>query len=879
MNFNFRKIVSALTSTALIGSTVALAAAANVPAPFVKGGAADVAVVYGSTAASSDFVAVADIQSYLQAELAKQTATGSTSSSGATATGGDFINLATTSQKLFMNSSLNAARTVLTSSELPTLLADGTATDLTGTSYKYTQKITTPATAIAFSKSGESIDPTPILDVGTTGQTTPVLNYTFTLVKNINVSDTTNVIGTSTFKILGQDFIVGASSTATNLYLYGSGQKLNIDEGVETEFTYNDTEHKVLFRGATSSTAGTIVVDGVSKSVTKGSSYKFPGEYEIYIKDIYYTTKTGTLSNIDLLVGAKSLHITNASAVRQGADDTSLTGTYGLIYSGSDTTALSSFTITQSYKDATGDYVKVGDSFVDRVFGGALKVQFGGLSPALDDASRDIVKVDTDNNIGARVAFTPDVNSAKGPYTFTFAQDGDRSSDSALTRVILADSNNYTIHVQEGEAINISEKVIINAGDKGRILRLDSIGDQTSTTSKTTFQDVISGESFEFSTGIANTSSRTIDGQTYYAQTSGSTSGSVNITWGAGAAAGNPGTQKTLFPRIKLKNGQWLSILTSTLVENLTTYSLPGVDSLTTYESGSRLTIGNLNASIITNSTTIGKLVYNYTQVNGTSPNGNNMNGTLNALSFGGTNCNFNVTLGPAILLQEEKTITGSASTNGEYICIPLSTEGTSTVQPAIGTPLWSDGTNLNSRALTSSNTKSQAVDVFGTLLERDTASNNEVTIKYPQDQMYADVLFTATGAVVEGGSSSSGTVVELGSVSVSDSEASSVSTKNLIIVGGSCVNTVAAELLGGAGCGASFTEASGVGDNEFLIETFSRTGGKVATLVAGFNAADTTNAAKYFMKQPVDTMVGKKYKGTSATSAELVTTTTNSTA
>ena len=46
----------------------------------------------------------------------------------------------------------------------------------------------------------------------------------------------------------------------------------------------------------------------------------------------------------------------------------------------------------------------------------------------------------------------------------------------------------------------------------------------------------------------------------------------------------------------------------------------------------------------------------------------------------------------------------------------------------------------------------------------------------------------------------------------------------------------------------------------------------KVATLVAGYNAADTTNAAKYVTTQTVDTMVGKKYKGTSATQATLVT-------
>jgi len=71
MKFNFRKIASVLASVVMLGSTVGIAAAANYPAPFVSGGAANVAVVYGSSAAFSDGLAAGDLQSNLQAELAK----------------------------------------------------------------------------------------------------------------------------------------------------------------------------------------------------------------------------------------------------------------------------------------------------------------------------------------------------------------------------------------------------------------------------------------------------------------------------------------------------------------------------------------------------------------------------------------------------------------------------------------------------------------------------------------------------------------------------------------------------------------------------------------------------------------------------------------
>jgi hypothetical protein len=144
--------------------------------------------------------------------------------------------------------------------------------------------------------------------------------------------------------------------------------------------------------------------------------------------------------------------------------------------------------------------------------------------------------------------------------------------------------------------------------------------------------------------------------------------------------------------------------------------------------------------------------------------------------------------------------------------------------------------------------------------------------LEYHAEEAYADVLIAESSAVIstDGNSSSSSGVMV-----VKDSEASSVSTKNLVVVGGSCVNTVAADLLGltGAACGADWEAKTGVGAGSYLIQTFSRSSGKVATLVAGYNAPDTTNAAKAFTTQTVDATAGKKYTGTVATAITPVTT------
>ncbi|NCN86195.1 hypothetical protein GW932_00005, partial [archaeon] len=112
-----------------------------------------------------------------------------------------------------------------------------------------------------------------------------------------------------------------------------------------------------------------------------------------------------------------------------------------------------------------------------------------------------------------------------------------------------------------------------------------------------------------------------------------------------------------------------------------------------------------------------------------------------------------------------------------------------------------------------------------------------------------------------------------LGDVLVKDSEVSSVATKNLVIVGGSCINSAAATVLGVSEhtCGEAFTAATGVGAGEFLIKGVedAYTEGKLALVVAGYDAADTANAATYLTKKDVDT--SKEYKGTSETTAEVI--------
>jgi hypothetical protein len=178
--------------------------------------------------------------------------------------------------------------------------------------------------------------------------------------------------------------------------------------------------------------------------------------------------------------------------------------------------------------------------------------------------------------------------------------------------------------------------------------------------------------------------------------------------------------------------------------------------------------------------------------------------------------------------------------------------------------------------ALASNSKLAQKMDLWGTMITKDSTDSDQAkaTISYPKEQVYALAYVGAADSSISGGVTGGGS--KLGDILVKDSEVSSVSNKNLVVVGGSCINSAAATLLGGAYCGSAFTSKTGVGSGQFLIQSFgdAYSTGKIALLVAGYEATDTVNAATYLRTQAVDTAAGKKYQGTSATTATLVTTT-----
>ncbi len=201
---------------------------------------------------------------------------------------------------------------------------------------------------------------------------------------------------------------------------------------------------------------------------------------------------------------------------------------------------------------------------------------------------------------------------------------------------------------------------------------------------------------------------------------------------------------------------------------------------------------------------------------------------------------------------------------------IGLSTNGVGVNDVAF---TWGKDDQWDDKQLDTDSDVYEDMDYYGVIATTDKGTSSQYTtsISYPDSQVYGEIYVAEESAEITSTSGTT-TTTQLGDVLVKDSEVSSVSSKNLIIVGGSCINSAAAHVLGGSYCGASFTEQTTVGSGQFLLQGVAGayTSGKIALLVAGYDAPDTVNAATYVRTQAFDT--SKKYVGSSSTTAELIT-------
>jgi len=904
----FKKIASALASTLMVSSTVALAAAANYPSPFVQNGMADVAVVYGShSAATADLVGVLNIQDSLNSYVV------SGETDGETTITGEAYPLFTSGSPLLLNSTINTVKTTLTDAELPTILADGTFETTSSTGY--TQRINVgshPKIDFAQQPSDDE-DPQVGIALGTSPQTQSIYNATIIFDSAVNFTHADSV--GEDLDLFGQRFTVGGATTTTKLVLLKSSQTVSLtDAQPSSTVTVEGNTYTVELMFTDDTTANIKVTDSSGNSDTKDVSEensKTIQGLEVAVESTNEADGGGFTTN--LLVGSSKITLQDGSAVKVGTDDDTIDGTNVEfeLTNGTQTTStgnIGKIIFQAAAEDSQNDGIVPSQSFVDPVFG-SFKVDFTGLTVPIDSSDREEISVANSGSDKMSVTFmSHDGSEAESVYYIynkttslgSYVNGSSVVSGAAnLTLVMdLADNDGDAIVVSENEWVNESGYVVLASDDEGGLYEITTLSNSSSATAsddELTLRNVLTGEEETYEASSEGSGSFTLQGRSFDYVYDGaatiSNSRAMRVRFNAPESAG---AQKILFPTVATGKGAKIAFyepttvtLTGTGTANLRNAAGENVTSIA-FQDGDGYTSHAINGIGVTNvsnftitcsggsavaisdgavgstSCTTGVLTYNFT----TARNGQT---TVYLVSPEGGNI-----IRPALIVFEEKDDASNynaiiATTDGGYDGADVGV-GVADLVRTWGTDSGGLGNEIQ---LESDTDVYQDMDLFGALMTLDQSDSDQKTgtISYPDEQVEALVYIAEESAAISGGSSSSGDGMTVG-VPITDLEISDVSGKNIIVVGGSCVNTVAAELLGSSSplCGADFTSVTSIGSGEFLIETFDRGDGTIATLVAGYDASDTSNAATYLTTQTVDTTEGMKYVGTTSTSAELVT-------
>ena len=495
-----------------------------------------------------------------------------------------------------------------------------------------------------------------------------------------------------------------------------------------------------------------------------------------------------------------------------------------------------------------------------------MKLNFAGLNIDRDSTAREAFTIKNSGDDLMNVIFAE--HRGKTINTI-FAKNGTKFFE------LMHNDDNENISIRESEILNVGDYVVVGNEDDGYLLKLDSTANSSTagtSNDKARFVDVASGDTIDTTWTAEGTGTLTVGGLSY----------TVTMTGDSTIATGDTGTNVTIdypdsaanvlviYPTIETSKGAKFGFYEPVVInltgadntpqgthKNLTEIKIPdgdGYESITITKPANSLnnnkswifaidgTSTLLNTSIGGSANSgisgqIGKLVYNIT-------NDNNLNGTVKIYLTqpGGGNID-----APALVLWEEK------DDNNVYEAIVLTVENGVNSDDGIGVndveDTWTNDSGSWESTRKTNTDITDDIDLWGTIASTDAGDSDQTTatISYPDEQVHGQIYMAEASAAITPGTTSTGSGGQV--LIVKDSELTSVSGKNLVVVGGSCINTAAAKILDSDSplCTSSFTEKTGVGAGQYIIKTVKSpwSDSKVAMLVAGYEAADTVNAVK----------------------------------
>jgi len=828
MKFNFKKITSVLASAVMLGSTIGIAAAANYPSPFVKGGSANVAVIVGAASpANVDLAAATDVAVSLQTELSRQTGSGTSTASGGDSVeiigaGSTYLNLGYGLKDVFT--------TDIDKSNMPNLLADGTYRNADNTDYDYQQTITLGNLSLTHFADSDYNDKEPTIGFKL-AKNDPILNYTLDFKKDAQATVAANAITgleNTDIMMLGKSYRIIDADNTTNSYLTMLGGSvegvLNLNEEETKTFAGKEYSVKLVY---VDDDEVQFDIDGVrTTKLNKGEVYKLSDGTNLGVKDLSYQNFAGGVMSAEYTLGAEKLKIEDGQKLEiNDEDEDSIT-----CYITEDITG-SKFVLQEFTLEWVAD---------DEYF----------ITPGKDLAMPALNSV----KLTMGSFYTPKQEVIK------VVPDG---SDSVELQVPLKDGTASFNILYGSDGVNWT---VVGKDSTGRLstvtMEENTLGQAAANkaTTNVTFNET-SDDWF-----IVSYNSTTA-AESYLLSAKTTQSGGINYTTIKNEVTGKAICEDVQTARTCKIGNAVITVENNYNDDDAATFAAgTGVSFDRLYSAeGIEIRLPWLNESII-NATAL-----EFSScVNAAGPAGTEVVAVtvFNNTATGTTtqNCYSNHGVYDLVMVEEDKD--GNLGV-GQAFNVTLGWSGAKTTVQSVS-EMYMQGAQdfeIGNSDVFVGYIRSQ----LATKSEFDTGGTQDtVTYTYHGAQAYAPVFVAEPSVTVTTGDGSSTT---LGEVNYYDNEIDSVKSKNLIVVGGSCINTVAAEILGGSYCGAQFTSSTGVGPDQFLVKVVDspyKTTDQIAMLVAGYEAADTKKAVTYVTNEKPVTTVGTTLKKATATYADV---------
>jgi len=585
-----------------------------------------------------------------------------------------------------------------------------------------------------------------------------ILNYTLDFSDEPYFSD----LPTSDLPLMGKEYyVLSVGSDNESITLLDSAAKATIAEGETQTLTVGDKSYEVKITFVGTDKAKLEVNGETTDSLTTtGAPYKLSDGSYVSIRDIMYTSKESGVSKVELSIGKGKLVLENGEEVE--LNEETIDGVTAHIEkdnSGGDGDKLDKIVIEWGADD---DLFITEDSEVEMPAFGLVKLSFGGL----DYPAEEEIAVEPDGEDSVVLKNFPLKDSTEDINILYF---------------------NGTSYTSVGK-------------DSDHILR-------TSGSTSLTFN----GDTDDWFVVSWNDSR---DFESYLMKVDNFKNES--------------GTQKATF--YYRKDGQWVVAKEDVSVENNPTVTLGNVEfevasldkdsktAIITAESGVSFnvlyskegmridlpwintTALNFSGNYSDNSEACANITGEYPNLLGYGALGYNGTVTYNITSTDGpveANCVYFPATYNLTLTEEDEDGELAA---GNKIVVTIGTTDSADEVKVKDVDMDADGNN-ESAQIEEGDTdvyRMFAYSALATEAKLDRSSDQyKVTFIYHGGEVAANVyLSEPTVSVTSGG--------DLGNVIILDTEVSSMKSKNLIIVGGSCVNSAAATLVGGAYCGSN---------------------------------------------------------------------------